>query len=890
MKEKKSLIIKLICTFSVLLAIFVAVGFSDYVVNGGLNTSDKISENDNVIENNDMVTLSFKYAITEGEVTEYDVEDIPGMTEAEITDQTSYNKFFNDMKDMVENPPESGTDISSTGNMAIKYKGKESYDGYMILVYVLEDIKQTISGTGCDKTYYYSGKYTIKKQKCSVVSVSTQYYDNEIKEKIRFTKGQKISRQTLERKMSFLDDANYRFVGLSETKTDGGPSDTLASFPITPDSDKTYYAVFVKTNDSVAYGNALGVTISNLTSGNNVIFNAGTALEEFNLTNDASYFSGDNTVFLGDKTSTIVTADGNTVVGSKIASGVTVNFGLNSGEVTKTQELSSVLDLEPEDSAHVNQYTVCLQSDLYVYGTLVVGSNYGTTQNTNYEGHIAKEYVALDLNGHNIYLNGGTLNVYGLIKNSRDTGEIIASGGTIYTLAVVYDYRGGTATNGLVDDKIFPFQVYSLPYFRCKARLLISLKDGCTKFIALCLAQTTRISHSSIEINFLGNDTDQVLFKAAKKENSYIEIEGTENKNITDGKTEASDEVKFCLSRRLKISFINCSVRMSNIVINPGKEVDTKDYNFPVSSFFDVYLKNTEMTFSQSLKFMPGMSLIADKESKVILSYDSSSSKVAQISVLGNSAIYQCSEKGKMITNDLISVDPYSFGKTFFASQSLWKYYSGNRIKIYGTLVFQGGNKSCGDYLLAGAIDFNRVAYSADGTTSVLDYIDYSDDENPFAKLMEKHNDVSVKTYGYDYLLGDNNRNNVIKGYSRPLVSYGKGYYTNGSAEEAKVGDYSFVTGIYKVSDSEMYYFDAGTTFTLEDNSTCDLKACTYDETEHVFIDKASNEKFAYFASSYYPYTNTDGTITLNTIRANNNTAKSVTVKWDSSLGRWLRA
>ena len=65
--------------------------------------------------------------------------------------------------------------------------------------------------------------------------------------------------------------------------------------------------------------------------------------------------------------------------------------------------------------------------------------------------------------------------------------------------------------------------------------------------------------------------------------------------------------------------------------------------------------------------------------------------------------------------------------------------------------------------------------------------------------------------------------------------------------------------------------------------------ACTYDETEHVFIDNASNEKFAYFASSYYPYTNTDGTITLNTIRANDNTAKSVTVKWDSSLGRWLR-
>ena len=70
MKEKMSLIMKLICTFSVLLAVFVAVGFSDYVVNGRLNTSDKISENDNVVENNENVTLRFKYAVTEGITTE----------------------------------------------------------------------------------------------------------------------------------------------------------------------------------------------------------------------------------------------------------------------------------------------------------------------------------------------------------------------------------------------------------------------------------------------------------------------------------------------------------------------------------------------------------------------------------------------------------------------------------------------------------------------------------------------------------------------------------------------------------------------------------------------------------------------------------------------------
>ena len=880
MKEKKSLIIKLICTFSVLLAIFVAVGFSDYIVDGGLNTSDKISEKDNVVENNEKVTLSFKYAVTEGVTTEQ--HDKIFIEKGTTQNETDFNAFYTHINGMTSDNISADSPISVGSH---KYTGKGEYEGFWIVLEVSEEIKKP---SGCGSNSYH-GAYTIYKQQFDTVIKSYDYYGKEVKDKISIAKNSTLSRSDVQDILSLTDDSNYKLVGLSEEGTDGLPKETVLSFPIKATTTKTYYALFNKTEMTGVTKYVLGKTISEYTSGEHT-FNALTASNVLNLTNDASYFKEDNTVFLGNKTSTIVTADGNTVVGSKIASGVTVNFGLNSGEVTKKQELKSVLDLEPEDSAHVNQYTICLQSDLYIYGTLVIGSHYGTQYNNHYEGHIAKEYVTLDLNGHNIYLDGGTLNVYGLIKNSRDTGEIIATGGTIYTLAVIYDYRGGSATNDFVGAKIFPFQVYSLPYFRCKAKLLPDSKEGYTKFIARCFVRTTRISHEEIEINIIGNDTDPVLFKASKKENSSIEIEGTENKNITDGKTEANNEVKFCLSRRLKLSFINCSVKMSNIVINPGKKVDTKEFNFPVSSFFDVYLKNTEMTFWQSLKFMPGMSLIADKNSKVILSYDSSAKKAAQISVLGNSAIYQCSEKGKMITTDLIAEAPYNFGGTFFASQSLWKYYSGNRIKIYGTLVFKGGNKSCGDYLLAGAIDFNRVAYSADGTTSALDYIDYSENENPFAKLIQKHTDVSVKTYGYDYLLGDSNENNVIKGYSRPLVSYGKGYYTNGTAEEAKVGDYSFTTGIFKVSDSEMYYFDTGIEFTLDDNSPCNLKACTYDEKEHVFIDKASNEKFAYFASSYYPYTNTNGTITLNTIRANNNTAKSVTVKWDSSFGRWLRA
>lgn len=875
--KDKSLLVRLICIFSVLFVVFVSVGASRFIVNR-LNTSDKVSDNDNVIDNGDTVTLSFKYAVCESiEKTEYEKVEIKSGTTANKSD---YESFFTYMTTIVEGGLEQQTINVGT----YYYDGTGDYDGLDIVLEVTEKIEY--SSSLCSDTY--TGKYVLSSREKDTYTKKFEYYGYSIKDKIILNKGKTLTASELNEMLSLSEDDTYIFIGLAEENEDGTPSETILSFPLKITQSKTYYAVFYMSNMTGETKYKLGKTISGYTGTNSYTFNVRKkASDEFNLANDFSYFEKDNLVFLGDRTSTITTDDGGTVTGVKIASGVTVNFGLNSGDVMIAGKHATIHDLEPEDSAHTNQYTICLQSDLYVYGTLVIGANYGTTQNINYEGHIADEYVTLDLNGHNIYVENGTLNVYGLIKNSKNTGEVISYGGYIYTLAVIYDYRGGSATSSLVSSKIMPFQIYNLPYFRCKARLCSSSK-GWTKFLARCQAQTTSYTASEILINFLGGTDDTVLFKMSKNDESYVEIEGIENKQITDGKETTSDEVKLCLSRRMKISFYNCDVQMSNIIINPGAEVDTVNFNFPVSSFFDILLVNTDMTFSQSLKMMPGMSLIADKDSNLIMSFDSTNKKSAQISILGDSAYYYDSEKETMVKNDLIAENQMVYQQTVFKSENLWKYYSGSKVKIFGTLVFKGGNSDIKEYLLAGSMDFNRVAYSSDGTTDNLEYIDYSENENPFAKLMEKHSDVKILTYGYDYLLGGPNRDAVIKGYSRPLVSYGKGYYTNGSATDAKVGDYSFRSGIFKVSDSEMYYFNIGTTFSLADNSTCTLEPCTYDETEHTFTDAKTNMNYAYFAASYYPYTNTDGTITLNVTRSNSSTT-SVTVVYDSTLDRWLR-
>ncbi len=896
--KKIHLIAKLSFVFVILLSVFSVIGFSDYNAEM-INTSDKTSIKDDAVDDGEMVTLSFKYAVCTGseivkqdEITQILSNTISATDRKSDAAKNKYNALF-DCLEMYVNAdecPERETTFNK--NTTYTYTGINDYVGYYVILKVTQKTYHN-SYSFAGKTYdNYYGAYTISVQKYDIVA-SYDYYDYEIKDKVEVNKNTILALNDLFGIISLASDDNYKLVGLAEEMTDGKPSETTVSLPLQVSASSTYYVLFNKISMNGKY--VLGKTISNYTSKGTYTFNIGVAQNEFNLTNDASYYSIDKVVFLGDNSSTITTSSGKIVVGTKIESGVTINFGLNSGDVfLKTTSSSNTQNLEPENSEHSRQYTICLQSDLYVYGTLSIGANCGTTSNIYYEGHICNEYVTLDLNGHNIYVENGTLNLYGLIKNSKDTGEVVAYGGEILTPVVIYDYRGGTATTKLVNQKVMPFQIYSLPYLRCKTRLCYSSDCGWTKFNAVCYATVGILVSApvpvTIKINFIGGSNDDVLFKIVEQTNSYIEIEGYENDKVTKDRALSSDEVKLCLSRRLKLNFHNCTVKMSNIEMDiaSGYKVDTKDYNFPVSSFFDILLVNSDLTFSQSLKMMPGMSFIADKNSNVILSYDSTNSKSAQISVLGDNAYYYDSEKDNLVKNDLIAENQLTYTAAFFKSESLWKYYSGSRFKIYGSLVFQGGNTDIREYLLAGQMDFNRVAYSSDGTTDNLEYIDYSENENPFAKLMEKHSDVKILTYGYDYLLGGSNRDAVIKGYSRPLVSYGKGYYTNGSSADAKVGDYSFRTGIFKVSDTEMYYFNIGETFTLSDNSTCTLEPCTYDETEHIFTDTKTNTKYAYFAASYYPYTNTEGTITLNVTRSNSSTT-SVTVVYNSTLERWLR-
>lgn len=310
-----------------------------------------------------------------------------------------------------------------------------------------------------------------------------------------------------------------------------------------------------------------------------------------------------------------------------------------------------------------------LQNDLIINGQLQVEGNYGVNTSGITQGVITKEYMCLDLNGHNITINnGGKLISDGLIIDSVGTGQInVEGGGYLRTLAVIHDYRGGTITQSYVNNDVFPFQVYQLPYLRCKARVKYDQTNGWGSLNGYVNAQAFRDvvvgdltilkGQQEFELNFIGPSNSNYFIKldkpSANNEDSYVDVIGYKENSINENKL-------YSISQRVKIIINNCSVSIGEFKFNIkvsgiSISVDTSKYSLPISSFFDLEIKNSFLTLDKRIKFLPGSSLIVDKNSTTLLSYDKKAKRAGQISVLDKSYYYY-DKNYKYVTTDLIKL------------------------------------------------------------------------------------------------------------------------------------------------------------------------------------------------------------------------------------------
>lgn len=870
------------------------VGFSSFVINNKLNTTSTIQINKT--NKDEKVKISFKYQVctgykeTEGNEEAAKYNNVEIGTES-ITNKDEYNKFFEIVKALCETGfPDNTVEASST---PYKRKGKGNYIGYNVYIKVSKKIE---TYRRFFKTHY-SGEYTITVKK---VNVQLAYNFPSTSTSITFDKGSSIPTSFI--KNSFYKDSNsknYEFVGFKEVGSDGKPSDSFISLDKTFITDTTLYAIFnSKTLDGDTKYN-LSDTINNTPSGT-VDFNAGVAVGKLNLSNDFTWLDSEKKVFLGG-------ANTKTTINKEVIA----RFLFNDGSESKKNEFKSeYVHVEPDEKNR--QYTVVLQNDLIINGQMQVEGNYGVNTSGATQGVITKEYMCLDLNGHNITINnGGKLISDGLIIDSVGTGQInVEGGGYLRTLAVIHDYRGGTMTQSYVNKDVFPFQVYQLPYLRCKARVKYDQTNGWGSLNGYVNAQaftdvdaglTVIKGQQEFELNFIGSSDSNYFIKLDKpstyKEDSYVDVIGYKENSID----ETSANKLYSISQRIKIIINNCSVSIGefkfDIKVNIiSVSVDTSKYSLPISSFFDLEVKNSFLTLDKRIKFLPGSSLIVDKNSTTLLSYDKKAKRAGQISVLDKSYYYY-DKNYKYVTTDLIKLADMSggkdkngnateanisgdnYGQQVFKAQSFQKYKSNPNVQIKGTLLFKTGNDSGMDYQLSGTINLSKIGYTTDGTLSRSTIVNSN---NPFSELNKQS--VKVITYGYDYMIGNCSNNSHVKGFSRPLVSNETAYYNDGI--NSYVGTYED-DGIFR-TNNKTYYFNNDGKYKTNDTTLPTLKECDYDSNSKIITD--NNQKYIYIASMYCKLTSTDNkTGTVDHTRLSENATVDSKVKYDNTLGKWVK-
>lgn len=869
-----------------LLTLFLSVsistlGFSNFVINNQLNTTSTIQINKT--NKDEKVKISFKYQVCTGYKEEIDKGEVEVKQKTEIKNETNYNDFFTYVNSICIN------DLGKTVKEGTHhFKGKNEFSGWEINIYVTKEIKSYwLFGTK------YSGEYNITKSK---ITINKTFVTPDTSTSITIDKGSSIPTSFI--KNSFYKDSNsknYEFVGFKEVGSDGNPSDSFISLDKTFITDTTLYAIFnSKTLDGDTKYN-LSDTINNNSSGT-VDFNAGVAVGKLNLSNDFTWLDSEKKVFLGGANTK-----------TTIKKGVNARFIFNDGSESKKNEFGSdSVFVEPVEKNR--QYTVVLQNDLIINGQMQVEGNYGVNTSGATQGVIAKEYMCLDLNGHNITINnGGKLISNGLIIDSVGTGQInVEGGGYLRTLAVIHDYRGGTMTQSYVNNDVFPFQVYQLPYLRCKARVKYDQTNGWGSLNGYVNAQAFRDvvagdltilkGQQEFELNFIGSSDSNYFIKLNKpstyNKDSYVDVIGYKENSID----ETSANKLYSISQRIKIIINNCVVSIGEFKFNIkvsgiSISVDTSKYSLPISSFFDLEVKNSFLTLDKRIKFLPGSSLIVDKNSTTLLSYDKSAKRAGQISVLDKSYYYY-DKNYKYVTTDLIKLADMSgknateanisgdgYGQQVFKAQSFQKYKSNPNVQIKGTLLFKTGNNSGMDYQLSGTINLSKIGYTSDGTLSSSTIVN---SDNPFSELNKQS--VKVITYGYDYMIGNCSNNSHVKGFSRPLVSNETAYYNDGA--NSYVGTYED-DGIFR-ANSKTYYFNNDGKYKINDTTLPTLKECNYDSNSKIITD--NSQQYIYIASMYCKLTSTDNkTGTVDHTKLSENATVDSKVKYDNTLRKWVK-
>ena len=284
-----------------------------------------------------------------------------------------------------------------------------------------------------------------------------------------------------------------------------------------------------------------------------------------------------------------------------------------------------------------------LDSDVIIDGGTLQCSSILGGNTSQLQAIISGKFTALDLNGYNIYIrNNGNLNGFGIIYNSQNKGGIIVENGTLTTPFCVYGYKGGGGTGYFWANSIAPFENFLCPYLSCET---IFMKGG--KLVGETSLYAASAKNAT-SLKLIGNDDESMLqIKSGyiiRRQSNYETLtkDFTYNQSLTDfyDALDSKYRERFIFTNNPSEEIISlqldnidsffterCNIKLNSLelIADVGVKlnVSMKFVDFPIPSFFDIYMYSTDFVFDISLKFMPNSFCFIDENSEIKFAFQS---------------------------------------------------------------------------------------------------------------------------------------------------------------------------------------------------------------------------------------------------------------------------
>ena len=506
---------------------------------------------------------------------------------------------------------------------------------------------------------------------------------------------------------------------------------------------------------------------------------------------------------------------------------------------------------------------VRLNGDLTVKGTLNIGAKVGGVSSNGTFSQIIGEYTQLDLNGHDLIIDGGTVNCYGSIVDRIGGGKILVKNkGKIMGLLTVTDGRGGNQMTYGYGKGQSPFDEYRFAYI--EAPIVAMHGTTVAAYLKLDLGS---LGISNIYANIIGESGSSVFSWGDKKtEDDCFKIVPYINTNLypsqTSGQGGNSVYLKMYYYRYKYIFYadviLNSKIPLNTTVNFKGlvkKEVsiDWARIGVPIPPFFDVIVSNGHsLTLKAKMILLPGSSLTTQKETTLIfdpgdlVKYDDV--KMAINVVIIDLEVYIKGEstrnRGGLMAYDRSFYSYNANGKTHFQQNTgvytcpdYWKYTKASNHMILGDVEIRDMPDSY-KYLVSGPISFSKKSVQALINSNFVQTYDIKGEQNG-----SRWFDGDNTTYKSSY--------NLITSFNvLPLISNGAAYIKDSSINLK--GTFDSVTRLFNASNGKKYFLWTKNDFLKDGSTPEDQNSLTDYDVKPTIVDGELNNQIVKAANTYY--------------------------------------